>query len=191
MVGREHKWLGRPWAVVVLVVGVALAGVGLYWFQPWKFWVDETVQDTIPIAVGTPEAADPAQPAAGTTAPEPPPAPRTLAAGELISHEHRTTGSVKVLRLTDGSRVLRLENLDTSNGPDLRVWITDAAVKEGTAGWHVFDDGKYVSLGKLKGNKGDQNYALPADLDLEKYTSISIWCDRFDVSFGAAALARA
>jgi hypothetical protein len=64
-------------------------------------------------------------------------------------------------------------------------------VKEGTAGWRVFDDGKYVSLGKLKGNKGDQNYTLPVGLDLNRYTSVSIWCDRFDVSFGAAPLARA
>jgi hypothetical protein len=191
IVGRVRGWLSRPWGIAVLAVGLAVAGVGLYWFQPWKLWVDETVQDAIPTASPTPDATDAAEPAAGTTAPEPPAAPRTLAAGELISHEHRTTGSVKVLRLADGTRVLRLENLDTSNGPDLRVWITDAAVKEGTAGWHVFDDGKHVSLGKLKGNKGDQNYALPADLDLGKYTSVSIWCDRFDVSFGAAALARA
>lgn len=188
--GRIRRWLGRPWGVVVLAVGPAVAGVGLYWFQPWKIWVDETVQDAIPTTVTTPDAADAGEPTTGTATPETPSAPRTLAAGELISHEHRTTGSVKVLRLADGTRVLRLEDLDTSNGPDLRVWITDAAVKEGKAGWHVFDDGKYVSLGKLKGNKGDQNYTLPADLDLEKYTSISIWCDRFDVSFGAAALAR-
>ncbi|MFD9219113.1 DM13 domain-containing protein [Streptomyces sp. NPDC060064] len=172
--GRIRKWLGRPWGVAALVVGLAVAGVGLYWFQPWKLWADETVKDAIPTASGTPAPAT----------------PRTLASGELISHEHRTRGSVKVLQLADGTRTLRLENLDTSNGPDLRVWITDAAVKDGTAGWRVFDDGKYVSLGKLKGNKGDQNYALPAGLDLKQYTSVSIWCDRFDVSFGAAALAR-
>jgi hypothetical protein len=65
----------------------------------------------------------------------------TLASGELISHEHATRGAVRILRLPDGSRVLRLENLDTSNGPDLHVWITDAAVIRGSTGWHVFDDG--------------------------------------------------
>lgn len=177
--GRMRKWLGRPWGVAVLAVGLAVAGVALYWFQPWKLWVDETVQDAIPTAAETTGPAD--------AAPAP---PRTLASGELVSHEHRTSGSLKVLQLADGTRTLRLENLDTSNGPDLRVWITDAAVKHGTAGWRVFDDGKYVSLGKLKGNKGDQNYALPAGLDLKRYTSVSIWCDRFDVSFGAATLTR-
>lgn len=57
----------------------------------------------------------------------------TLASGELISHEHATTGTVSLVRLADGSRVVRLEGLDTSNGPDLRVWLTDAPVKEGRA----------------------------------------------------------
>ncbi|MGW3625560.1 DM13 domain-containing protein [Streptomyces sp. NPDC000880] len=184
--GRVRKWLGRHWAVAALVVALAVAAVGLYWFQPWRLWVDETVRDALPTTAATPDAAEPA---ARPTSPAPS-RPRTLASGELISHEHRTSGSVKVLQLADGTRTLRLENLDTSNGPDLHVWITDAPVKEGTAGWRVFDDGKYVSLGKLKGNKGDQNYALPAELDLKGYTSVSIWCDRFDVSFGAASLAR-
>lgn len=92
------------------------------------------------------------------------------------------------MRLADGSRILRLEDLDTSNGPALRVWLTDAPVKSGKDGWRVFDDGAHVNLGELKGNKGNQNYTLPADLDLARYTSVSIWCDRFDVSFGAAAL---
>ncbi|MDH2390232.1 DM13 domain-containing protein [Streptomyces sp. HNM0663] len=189
-VGRVLRWFGKPLGVTVLVVGLALAGAGLYWFQPWKLWVDETVRDEIPTAApagGANEAAEGAEPSDGA-APTAPAGPVTLAEGELISHEHTTTGSVKILRLADGSRTLRLENLDTSNGPDLRVLLSDAPVKEGKAGWHVFDDGAYVSLGKLKGNKGDQNYALPADVDLDKFTSVSIWCDRFDVSFGAAPI---
>ncbi|WP_240134578.1 DM13 domain-containing protein [Streptomyces sp. MUM 178J] len=192
-VGRVLRWFGKPLGVTVLVVGLALAGAGLYWFQPWKLWVDETVRDEIPTAApagGANEAAEDAEPSDGA-APTAPAGPVTLAEGELISHEHTTTGSVKILRLPDGSRTLRLENLDTSNGPDLRVLLSDAPVKEGKAGWHVFDDGAYVSLGKLKGNKGDQNYALPADVDLDKFTSVSIWCDRFDVSFGAAPIAGA
>ncbi|SFP04578.1 Electron transfer DM13 [Amycolatopsis arida] len=52
----------------------------------------------------------------------------------------------------------------------------------------MFDDGAYVSLGELEGNRGDQNYPLPAGTDRGRYRSLSIWCDRFDVSFGAAGL---
>jgi hypothetical protein len=53
----------------------------------------------------------------------------------------------------------------------------------------VFDDGRYVDLGSLKGNVGNQNYVIPADVDLTTLSSLSLWCDRFDVSFGAATLA--
>lgn len=190
--GVVGRGLRKPVVIVALVVGLVAAGAGLYWFQPWRLWVDETVSDTAPDAARSPSAAPKDQDRAskGPKEPSGPSGPKTLAVGTLISHEHETSGSVRILRLADGDRVLRLEKLATSSGPDLRVWITDAPVKRGEAGWHVFDDGKYVSLGKLKGNRGDQNYALPADLDLNAYRSVSIWCDRFDVSFGAAELSR-
>ncbi|MCF6526057.1 DM13 domain-containing protein [Streptomyces sp. JJ36] len=189
-----RRLLRSPLVIGALVLGLIAVGTGLYWFQPWKLWVDETVNESLP----TPTAAAERQPEqpAGTPAaspdagtPSPPPGPRTVADGELITHEHATSGTVKVVELADGSRVLRLEGLETSNGPDLKVWITDAPVKPGKAGWHVFDDGKYENLGDLKGNRGDQNYPLPDDLDLDTYTSVSIWCERFGVSFGAAELA--
>lgn len=173
--GRVRRTLGRPWFIAVLVTGVVLVGAGLYWFQPWKLWVDETVRDPLPVAE------------AGGSAQAP---PEDLARGQLISHEHKTSGSVRILRLADGTRVLRITDLSTSNGPALKVWLTDAEVKPGKDGWHVFDDGRHISLGALKGNKGDQNYALPAGADLNRYRSVTIWCDRFDVSFGATELTR-
>ncbi|MFI9613412.1 DM13 domain-containing protein [Streptomyces sp. NPDC052023] len=198
---RVRKVLTRPLVIAVLVVAVGGAGFGLYWFAPWKLWQDKTVEEALPGVVETsapatsePSAAAPsasASPERSSGQPSPAAGPRTLASGELISHEHETSGTVKLVQLADGSHVLRLENLATSSGPDLRVWLTDAPVKQGTAGWHVFDDGKYVSLGALKGNKGNQNYVLPGDVDPSGYSSVSIWCDRFDVSFGAAELARA
>ncbi|WP_189891653.1 DM13 domain-containing protein [Streptomyces xantholiticus] len=186
--GRVRRALSRPVGVVALVLTVMLVGVGLYWFQPWKLWQNETVDEALPGAVEAPAA--PTGPAPSTPPSPRPTGPTTLADGKLISHEHTTSGSVRLLRLPDGSHTVRLENLDTSNGPDLHVWLTDAPVKEGKAGWHVFDDGEYVNLGKLKGNKGDQNYTLPADVDPARFSSVSIWCDRFDVSFGAAELGR-
>ncbi|MFI0139468.1 DM13 domain-containing protein [Streptomyces luteogriseus] len=191
--GRARSARARRWMVGVLVAAIVGVGFGLYWFQPWKLWQDETVQEALPGAAaasqtpaGAPSSAASSAPAASAA----PAGPVTLAGGELISHEHTTAGTVKLLRLADGSHVVRMENLDTSNGPDLRVWLTDQPVKEGRAGWHVFDDGEHISLGKLKGNKGSQNYAVPEDIDPARYRSVSIWCDRFDVSFGAAELTR-
>jgi len=179
-----RAWVRRPitWVIVAAVV-VAGAAVGLALFQPWKLVVDETVDEAAPVAA----PASPTPTADGSATPAPA-GPTVLARGDFITHEHETTGKVVVLRLPDGSRVLRLEDLNTSNGPDLHVWITDAPVKAGTAGWRVFDDGRYTALGKLKGNKGSQNYPVPASVNLAQLTSVTIWCDRFNVSFGAAEL---
>ncbi|GAA3167274.1 DM13 domain-containing protein [Streptomyces virens] len=188
--GSLRNVLARPWVIGALGVVVAVGGFGAYWFQPWKLWQEETVNEAPPEAVAPPRPSA-AEPTGGIPSTSAPSGPVTLAGGGLVSHEHATSGTVKLLRLTDGSHVVRVENLDTSNGPDLHVWLTDAPVKRGTAGWHVFDDGEYVSLGKLKGNKGSQNYRVPADVDPSRYTSVTIWCDRFDVSFGAAELVRA
>jgi hypothetical protein len=184
----------KPMVIGTLGIALVIAAVGLYVFQPWKLWTDKTVNEALPTAApsaNAPEDAAPPDDSAGPGKPKELEGPRTLASGEFITHEHATRGTVKIVQLPDGSRVLHLENLDTSNGPNLKVWITDADVKPGQDGWGVFDDGAYLSLGQLKGNKGNQNYALPAKADLDKYTSVSIWCDRFNVSFGAAELARA
>jgi hypothetical protein len=183
---RARRLLTRPWILGILVTGLVAVAAGLYWFQPWQLVVDETVQEDLPAAAPASAPPSPSSP----PSPSAPAAPAELATGTLISHEHRTTGTVRILRAADGSLVLRLENLATSSGPDVHVWLTDAPVKPGKDGWDVFDDGKHLDAGKLKGNKGNQNYPLPAGTDLTAYTSVSIWCERFDVSFGAAELAR-
>ena len=69
------------------------------------------------------------------------------------------------------------------------MWLTDAEVTDD--GWRVFDDGRYIDLGELRGNRGNLVYELPDDLELADYQSVSVWCERFSVSFGAAALVRA
>lgn len=168
----------RPVVVVpVLVVGLLVAGVAAYLFQPWKLWVDDTVNEGLPGVS-----------AQARTAGRGGAALRVVAAGEFVSHEHETSGTARVISLPDGSRVLRLVELDTSNGPALHVWITDAPVLPGNDGWFVFDDGEYVDLGPLKGNLGSQNYPIPPSVDLATLHSVSIWCERFRVSFGAAEL---
>ncbi|MDO9485686.1 MAG: DM13 domain-containing protein [Actinomycetota bacterium] len=189
--------------VPVAIIAVGALTVGMYLFQPWKLFTDTTVNEPSPIAASAPVEAiaspttspapsrEPSRSAAPSAASSPAPATKAakvLTTGKFISHEHGTSGTAKIISLADGSRVLRIENLDTSNGPDLKVWLTDAPVIEGPSGWFVFDDGAYVDLGALKGNKGSQNYKIPAKANLSKLTSVTIWCDRFSVSFGAAEL---
>ena len=183
----------RSKIAVAATAAVAL-GAALY-FEPWTLFTSSSIDESLPSVQMVDEETEAA------TAEERPeiiepgetdkPAieyPLTLAQGNLISHEHETSGQVLILELEDGSRILRLENLNTSDGPQLEVWITDAPVIEGLDGWFVFNDGKYENLGVLKATQGNQNYELPADLDLEAFTSVSIWCSRFAVSFGAAEL---
>lgn len=204
----------RRTVVVTATAVVAVAAtVALALFQPWRLVTDTVVDEalpsaapvsTSPSAAPTASAERPRSPArssatsgattpaaTATTSPTTSPAgPQRLTRGSFVTHEHDTTGTASIVRLPDGSRILRLEGLETSDGPDLKVWLSTAPVVEGRAGWHVFDDGRYQNLGKLKGNRGNQNYALPADLDLAAFRSISIWCDRFNVSFGAAPLTK-
>ncbi|GAA3351020.1 DM13 domain-containing protein [Amorphoplanes nipponensis] len=173
------------WAVVVLLA--AGAAVGLYWFQPWRLFTDTTVTE----ALSAPAAAVPGS-TASAAAPSPaaaPAGPVVVRTGSFVTHEHATAGTARLVRNPDGSHQVELVGLDTSNGPDLRVWLTDQQVRKGAAGWRVFDDGKWTELGRLKGNRGDQVYPLPAGVDPADYRSVSIWCKRFAVSFGAAALA--
>ncbi|MBK9739649.1 MAG: DM13 domain-containing protein [Actinobacteria bacterium] len=176
-----------PLAMLVLFVAAA----GLVLFQPWRLFTDVSVDEALPAAPSATSAMpvdDPAASAVSVPLATSAPVPLVLATGSFISHEHGTSGRARVLELADGSRVLRLDGLDTSNGPDLKVWLSDAPVLDGPDGWFVFDDGAYVDLGSLKGNKGNQNYPIPADVDLSALSSVTIWCDRFSVSFGAADL---
>ncbi len=177
----------RPLTWVAVVALAAVGGFGLYWFQPWKLVTDQEINETLAV---TPTPPVSAAPAPSVSAAPPSPGPVVVRQGEFISHEHETSGLARVIRDPDGSHHLELVGLDTSNGPDLRVWMSDQPVRDGESGWHVFDDGKWVELSRLKGNKGDQAYPIPAGTDLNRLSSVSIWCKRFSVSFGAASLTR-
>lgn len=182
-----RRLLSKPitWIVVALF-GIGGAG-GLYWFQPWRLFTDKTVTESL--AVEASAAPLTSATASASASADPVRAAVVLTRGSFITHEHDTSGTARVVRNADGSHQLELIGLDTSDGPDLRVWLSDQPVRPGTGGWRVFDDGAYAELGRLKGNRGNQVYRFPADLDPGDFRSVSIWCKRFSVSFGAAALA--
>ena len=80
---------------------------------------------------------------------------------------------------------MRLTNFETSNGPDVHVYLVAAedAKDDATVKYAGF-----IDVASLKGNIGDQNYDLPANADLTKYRAVTIWCKRFSVNFGTAPL---
>ena len=90
---------------------------------------------------------------------------------------HKAEGIAKVINLADGRTFLRLENLKTTNGPDLYVYLS--------VGKDALD---IVNLGRLKGNIGNQNYEIPAGTDLSKYNTALIWCKAFSTLFGSTKL---
>ena len=154
----------------MLLIGVVVAlfalAFGVYWFEPHKLVVDDKVNEEMPVTVA------------------PVSAPRPELKGEFRSLEHAASGMARVIE-TDAGRVLRFEDLKVSNGPDLVVILSNAPANSDS--WQIWGD-DYVSLGELKGNIGSQNYAIPADVDLGKYSNAVVWCRRFSVGFGVASL---
>jgi hypothetical protein len=173
----------RGAAAGIVVAAFAVLALGIYWFAPQNLFIDERVDEALPGAPspagGDTGATTGAAGAAGDGA-------TVLASGDFGSLEHSTTGRALVVELADGTRVLRLEDLETSNGPDLRVYLTDQPLSDD---WRVWDDGRFVDLGGLKGNVGSSNYVIPADVDVSAFRTAVIWCRRFTVGFGVAPIA--
>ena len=128
----------KPLAWVVAAVLAIATGWALTWFQPWKLFTDRTVNEVLPVVATTPPVISlTSPPTSPASSPASGPAAQNVlvASGTLISHEHETSGTAKLVRLGDGQVQLVLENLSTSDGPDLRVWLTDQAVAPGSGGW--------------------------------------------------------
>ena len=157
------------------LVGLLAAGA-LAWavFRPELLWVDARVNESAPEGVLSASAAAP-MPAAGP-----------LASGRFHGVAHETAGTATIHRLADGRRVLRFTDFHTSNGPDVRVYLV--AASDATDSATVTRAG-FVEIAPLKGNIGDQNYELPASVNLEWFRAVTIWCKRFSVNFATAPLA--
>jgi hypothetical protein len=111
---------------------------------------------------------------------------KTLASGDFHTVLHDTSGNAAVYQLADGTRVLHFTNFKTSNGPDVHVYLVAA---EDAKDSDSVKQAGFIDLGSIKGNIGDQNYTLGADVDLAKYRAVSVWCKRFSANFGTAPLA--
>jgi hypothetical protein len=147
--------------VALLIAGIA----GWYAFRPERLFINHTVNEQFPTA------------AAATT--------NKLATGQFRSGAHETKGTATVFQLPDGKKTLRLTEFETSNGPDVHVYLVAAADAKDNI---TVTKAGFIDIGTLKGNIGDQNYDLPADTDLSKYRAVTIWCKRFSVNFGTAPL---
>jgi Electron transfer DM13 len=105
-----------------------------------------------------------------------------LARGRFESVAHSASGVATAVRRTGGGNVLTLTSFEVDNGPDLRVYLVAGPARDES---EVED---YKDLGALKGNKGDQQYDLPRGLQLDRYSTVVIWCRAFSVNFARAVL---
>jgi len=156
----------KKWTKVAIPVVVVAALVVWYAFRPERLVVNRRIDEALPTAQSGPP-------------------PQPLESGQFYSILHPTEGTATIFQTGDGTRVLRLTSFRTSNGPDVHVYMVAADDAKDVA---TVEKAGFVDLGVIKGNIGDQNYTLGNDLDLAKYRAVSIWCKRFSVNFGAAAL---
>ncbi|MGF1503795.1 MAG: DM13 domain-containing protein [Anaerolineae bacterium] len=113
--------------------------------------------------------------------------PVAVLSGEVTgaSDFYEGTGTATIYRLADGSHILRLENFEVTNGPDLHVFLSGDPAPGSSSAVHAEPS---ADLGLLKGNVGAQNYELPADFDVENVQSVVIYCVPFRVIFATATL---
>ncbi len=166
--------------VILGIVGVAVLLIGWWLISP--LFLEETVDEGLPptsldTTVEEGEAEEATEPPASEddgAATE-----FTDLAGVFMDGEknYETSGNIQTIRAEDGV-YLRFEDFQTTNGPDLFVYLIQPGM-ETTEG---------ISLGSLKGNTGNQNYLVPEDVELTQYTTVVIWCRAFDATFGTGEL---
>ncbi len=171
MENTEPKRTNSKKNLVVGIVVIAVA-IGWYAFRPERLFIDARVNEGFPGA--TAMAQSPSDSAS-----------RVLLSGEFHDGAHKTSGTATIHELAGGKRVLRLTGFETSNGPDVQVYLVAADDARDDA---TVKNAGFIKLGALKGNVGDQNYDLPADVDLNTHRAVTIWCQRFGVNFGTAPL---
>ena len=156
----RNKW-------ILVLIGVPVLG-GAWWaFRPEKLFINQKVCEAAPAALSS--------------------EPEALYTGKLEGKIHQTSGRATIYKNKDGKEYLRLSDFTTSNGPDVHVVLVraeDKALEQEI----VKGDLEHVELGTLKGNQGDQNYDLPAAVDLNQYQAVAIYCERFHAIFGVARL---
>jgi hypothetical protein len=154
----------NKWKIAIAAIGVVLF-VAWYAFRPERLFTNERVHEALPTANAS--------------------SIQAIESGVFYGIAHPTEGTATIYRMGDGALMLRFTNFTTSNGPNVHVYLV--AADDAKNSETVLHTG-FIDLGPIKGNIGDQNYALGPEVDLSKYRAVSIWCQRFSVNFGAASL---
>ncbi|HWP92556.1 MAG TPA: DM13 domain-containing protein [Thermodesulfobacteriota bacterium] len=156
----------------LIILALIVIGVAWYLFRPERILINQTVNEEFPAGTSAESVKS------GDSA-------TVLVSGNFHGVAHETKGVATIYELPGGKKVLRFSEFETSNGPDVQVYLV--AADDANDSETVTNAG-FIHIGALKGNIGDQNYDLPADVNLDKYKAVTVWCRRFGVNFGTAPL---
>ena len=191
----------KRWSTIALGIALLLAipAIWLAWYLGSPLFIDDVANEdfpltaaaTIPDNVSREEAEGMMETAAKLDSPMREEMTSEMEKAEAVSlisgsfrdadSFHKGSGDATIYKLADGSHVLRVEDLNVTNGPDLHVLLmVDPEGTDKTQG--------YLDLGKLKGNIGNQNYPIPADTAVSDYGAVMIYCQPFHVVFSTAPL---
>ena len=160
---------------LIAILGVVVFVGAWYAFRPERLFINQRVNETFPGAAAVTRTSGGME-------------PTLLVSGRFHGVAHEGKGNAAVYQLAGGRRILRFTNFETSNGPEVQVYLIAASDAKDSA---TVKNTAFVSLGPIKGNIGDQNYEVPPDVDLQKYRAVTVWCHRFGVNFATAPLAAA
>lgn len=189
LVARRRRWdrpLRRHPRRTAALVAVALAvTVPLGWYLGSPLFLSTTLDEPAPVLAEAPSASPAPASERPTSAPG---TPRPATAAPMIERTgvfvgaddfHFGEGTARLIETGPGRFTLRLEDFAVRNGPDLFVYLSPDP--------DGYTDGA-IELDRLKADRGNQNYEIPAGTNLSSVGSVVIWCKQFSVLFATATL---
>ena len=109
-------------------------------------------------------------------------AANTVRSGSFITTKKTTTGKARIIN-ENGKHYLELDEFSTGRGPDVKVILHRNNVVPAN-----LKEENYINLAPLQSFNGKQRYAIPSNINVDEFKSVAIWCKKFNITFGFAAL---
>ncbi len=174
----------------IIIIVLLLIGLPIAWWLISPFWNDVTLNEELPQSQTVSDNLDSMNKETmenfvketemmkdkGLAGKETMPLSETtiLSRATMVERAHGVKGEALLIK-TGGETYLRFENLETINGPDLRIYLSSD-----------LSNNDIVDLGPIRATNGNVNYVIPAGVDLSKYKNAMIWCRAFGVLFSYA-----